>query len=631
MRRCVIAVVVVFVGRAFLLTGPAASRRRGPREVERKTQRDAVFERYDPSATGLPKLLIFPGIDGSAKVGVRNPARLLKEYFDVRVLRLGPDDRSTHEELVELAVREMDGSRCVLVGESMGGVTALGVALEHEDLVTAIVVANPATSYDRAPIRAVAPVLPLLPRPVYESLPALVTPLFGRPDWYEGLLEEKESTSSDKNIVSEVLRRSRALSGVLPPEALAWRERELVREGGAEVNALIERRRRSKQKPRWSGSAVFVAGTRDLVLPSVDECRRLVRVLGGRVVESRAAAHVILDELNLPQLLARTPGVSLRRRSNDSADADVDELLAPQSDIERLMRAAFRVVSPLFFSTNPATGRVSKGLEHVPVAGNRPVVLCGNHQLFGLDGPLIVAEFVKERRCVVPSLVYPPLLEETSPLDPLPYPLPGTAAMLRRFGCRPAGAREMLAALRESPRAVLVFPGGAREVFKRRGETYQLRWNDQTLARVAAKLNATLVPFSAVGGDEFFGDFLADSDEILRVPGIGDFFRNRTADLPSFVEDDVFVPPVLAPRLEGPRRQYFLFGTPIDTTHVDANNATEVSHLYGRLKAAVEDGLSRLLSARESDPYDRSAARRLAYETITNTQAPTFDLPLLDE
>ena len=120
----------------------------------------------------------------------------------------------------------------------------------------------------------------------------------------------------------------------------------------------------------------------------------------------------------------------------------------------------------------------------MPASG--PLLLVGNHQLFGLDGVLLVEEFLAEKRLGVVPLVYPPLLLDESPLAPLPYPLPGSAAMLRRFDARPAGARELCGALAEG-RHCLVFPGGAREVFKRRGEQYVLQWPESSaLVKIAA-------------------------------------------------------------------------------------------------------------------------------------------------
>ena len=57
----------------------------------------------------------------------------------------------------------------------------------------------------------------------------------------------------------------------------------------------------------------------------------------------------------------------------------------------------------------------------------------------------------------------------------------------------------------------LLFPGGVREVFHRKGEEYELFWLEKAdFVRVAARFNGTIVPVSAVG--------VADSASILLSP-----------------------------------------------------------------------------------------------------------------
>ena len=52
---------------------------------------------------------------------------------------------------------------------------------------------------------------------------------------------------------------------------------------------------------------------------------------------------------------------------------------------------------------------------------------------------------------------------------------------------------------------VLLFPGGAREVFKRRNEDYQLFWPSKPeFIRMAVRHGATIVPFAAVAGSYYF-------------------------------------------------------------------------------------------------------------------------------
>ncbi len=52
---------------------------------------------------------------------------------------------------------------------------------------------------------------------------------------------------------------------------------------------------------------------------------------------------------------------------------------------------------------------------------------------------------------------------------------------------------------------VLLFPGGAKEVTKPRGSDYKLLWKEEPdFVRLAAKCDALIVPFAAVGADDAF-------------------------------------------------------------------------------------------------------------------------------
>jgi len=219
-------------------------------------------------------------------------------------------------------------------------------------------------------------------------------------------------------------------------------------------------------------------------------------------------------------------------------------------------------------------------------------------------------------------MVFPPLLASESPLAPLPYPLPGTAATFERFGATKVSARGLYAALARGE-CVLLFPGGAREVFKRKGEQYRLFWGeDADFVRLAARVNATIVPFSGLGGDESFSLAL-DSDELLSAPLVGDFFRQRVGTLPSFVPGDVFVPPVGALT---PQRHYFLFGAPVDLTGVEPSDRETCASVYDEVRAAVVGGVARLKrEVRERDGF-RDSFKRTAWEAVYDAQAPGPEL-----
>lgn len=68
---------------------------------------------------------------------------------------------------------------------------------------------------------------------------------------------------------------------------------------------------------------------------------------------------------------------------------------------------------------------------------------------------------------------------------------------------------------------VLLFPGGAREVNKKVGQEYQLFWKESAdFVRLAARCDAIIVPFAAVGADDAY-DVVLEADELLQTPILG--------------------------------------------------------------------------------------------------------------
>ena len=62
---------------------------------------------------------------------------------------------------------------------------------------------------------------------------------------------------------------------------------------------------------------------------------------------------------------------------------------------------------------------------------------------------------------------------------------------------------------------------GTAQVNKRKGEKYNLIWKDKPdFVRMAAKTNALIIPFAAVGGDDAF-EIAMDTDEVLSNPVLG--------------------------------------------------------------------------------------------------------------
>jgi 1-acyl-sn-glycerol-3-phosphate acyltransferase len=194
------------------------------------------------------------------------------------------------------------------------------------------------------------------------------------------------------------------------------------------------------------------------------------------------------------------------------------------------------------------------------------------------------------------------------------FAVPVWRDLLRRIGAV-RGTREICARLFESGEAVLVFPGGGREVMKRKHERYQLIWKERIgFARLAIQYGVPIVPFASVGVEDMF-EIVFDADDILRSP-VGDLLRALGITEQPWFRHGEMIPPItrgsalgLLPRLE---RQYFLFGEPIPTDgyaglHEDRDACFA---LREQVKTAIENQIQALREVREADP-ERYPIQRL--------------------
>ncbi|KAL4442037.1 hypothetical protein ABPG77_011298 [Micractinium sp. CCAP 211/92] len=203
-------------------------------------------------------------------------------------------------------------------------------------------------------------------------------------------------------------------------------------------------------------------------------------------------------------------------------------------------------------------------------------------------------------------------------------------SFMTTFGAVPVSAFNMHRLL-QNGEAVLLFPGGVREAYKRQGEEYQLFWPEKSeFIRMAARFGATIVPFAAVGVDDSL-NILADGSQLEAMPVVGDMLRRRSGNIPqarrgvaaATAERESFVAPLAAPRLP-PGRLYFLFQQPIQTSPEDLKDRARCDELYRQAKASVQDGIAYLLEQRRRDPYGAFLPRQLYEAAYPGRQAPTF-------
>lgn len=247
--------------------------------------------------------------------------------------------------------------------------------------------------------------------------------------------------------------------------------------------------------------------------------------------------------------------------------------------ITRLLGPARALVSPKVY-----------GSDHLP---HRGALLVGNHSLIGLlDAPLLCAE-LWNRGIAVRVLG-----------NHAHFKLPGWRDLLMSVGVVPGdpATAEVLMARGET---ILVFPGGGREVAKRKGEKYQLLWeNRMGFARLAVKHGYPVVPFATVGAEDAL-DVVVDTDNRFLAPARRLFERiSGSPDLFPIVRG---IGPTPIPR---PERQYYWFGAPIDTGGIAADDDRAIGRIRDETKSAIEEGIAFLLGEQERDP-DRSVVRRL--------------------
>jgi 1-acyl-sn-glycerol-3-phosphate acyltransferase len=251
------------------------------------------------------------------------------------------------------------------------------------------------------------------------------------------------------------------------------------------------------------------------------------------------------------------------------------------------------LTSPLFYN-----------VDRVPT--DRPFLLVGNHSLMGvLDVPLMLLGLHDLNGVIVRSLG-----------DHAHFQVPLWRDLLTRFGAVD-GTRENCEALMRAGEPVLVFPGGAREVFKHKGEQYHLIWKKRTgFAALAIAHGYPIVPFAAVGAEECY-DILVDSDELRRTPlgPVLEWLAPRPDEFPPIVAG-------IGP-LPRPQRFYFRFEAPIETRSWAGRAGEQAAclELRAEVAGAIEHGIHFLRRVQRHDP-EAALAVRLARQLARGARRP---------
>ncbi|KAG2493697.1 hypothetical protein HYH03_008211 [Edaphochlamys debaryana] len=251
------------------------------------------------------------------------------------------------------------------------------------------------------------------------------------------------------------------------------------------------------------------------------------------------------------------------------------------------------------------------GFENLPPPGSpefsRPMLFVGNHQRIGFyDTPLLVLElYVRGYR--VRGLAHKG--HWAGPFG----------KWFESFGTVKASPMAAFKLLKGREK-VLLFPGGAKEVVKKRGLEYTLLWKESPdFVRLAARCGALIVPFAAVGADDAY-EIMMDTDEVVSHPLLGPVMRGLLERLgPGLDPSESIFPvtrlpvvglPTLIP-IPNLQRLYFQFAPPVDPSALgtDIKDPEQVQALYDGIRGTVEQTMAELLEVRRADSESQIGPR----------------------
>lgn len=276
-------------------------------------------------------------------------------------------------------------------------------------------------------------------------------------------------------------------------------------------------------------------------------------------------------------------------------------------------------------------GKIVRSLSGIPSQG--PVLFVGGHNMFGLEVVPMIRRFIIERNIIMRGVAHPMVFMKPK-RGGGNMPDLATYDIVRLLGAVPVSASNLYK-LFSTNSHVLLYPGGVREALHRKGEEYKLFWPEQSeFVRMAARFGATIIPFGAVGEDDY-AQLVLDYDDQMKIPFLKDYIKATTdesmklrCEMEGEIANQDLHMPVFIPKVPG--RYYYLFGKPIKTEGRKQElrrNREKAHQVYIEVKREVEKCLAYCQRKREHDPY-RNIIPRFIYQAThgLESQVPTFDL-----
>ena len=177
-------------------------------------------------------------------------------------------------------------------------------------------------------------------------------------------------------------------------------------------------------------------------------------------------------------------------------------------------------------------------------------------------------------------------------------------------------SRKNCAAIMERKENLGVFPGGTREICKKKGEQYELKWQDRNgFVRMAMEHGYDIIPVAAVGAEEAY-TITKDSNDILHHTLIGKIMT-QTGIAHKFFKDGELLPPIIKgigqSIIPKPVKLYFSFGKRISTKKYkkDFNDPEMQELIKSKVELSLLKQFKHLFEIRETETVDDNILRRI--------------------
>lgn len=242
------------------------------------------------------------------------------------------------------------------------------------------------------------------------------------------------------------------------------------------------------------------------------------------------------------------------------------------------------------------------GLDELDVS--RPAIYVSNHTILGVfDGYPFGIELYLRKGLLLRALA-----------DSNHWQIPVWKDIIQKNLGAVEASRENCRELMKRGDSIVVFPGGTREICKKKGEEYILKWSDRRgFVRMAMEQGYDIIPVAAVGAEETY-TVVKDANDILNSP-FGKFLKFIGVAEKYFKNGDLMPPVVrgigdtIFPR---PAKLYFSFGKRISTAKYKKKfDDPETQELVKKqVETALLSQFEKLFAIRDQDT-DRSKWRRL--------------------